>query len=190
MDAAGNINQGNVTALNAAGSVTGVQQAINQIYSLSQNSSDFDVQYANAQKCQGVTLQQKVVPGPNPPEVFQVQSPAGSYQIKQADAAATCSIFGAQVATTAQLTEANQEGAEWCATGWVSDATDPKYPITTLANVVGCGAGSPAVETWNPGGVANVNCYGVKPVTGTENVLPWDMQGNWNRPVIPFQAYA
>jgi hypothetical protein len=189
MDGAGNINQGNVTAFNALGSVTAVQQGMNNVYSLSQNSSDFDTQFARAKQCQGVTLQQKVVAGPNPPEVFQVQAPTGSYQVAQADAAATCSIFGAQVATLAQLTEANQEGAEWCATGWVSDAPDPKYPITTLANVVGCGAGSPGIETYNPG-VANVNCYGVKPVNGTENVLPWDMQGNWNRPVLTFQTYG
>ena len=126
--------------------------------------------------------------GSNPPEVFQVQAPTGTYKIAQADAAATCSIFGAQVATLAQLTAANQAGAEWCLTGWVSDSSDPKYPITSLAGVVGCGAGSPAVETYNPG-VGNANCYGVKPVAGTENVIPFNSQ-QWSMSILPGQAYA
>ena len=188
MDGAGNINQGNVTNWNNFGSVTAIQGLMNATNAFSQDSSDFDQQYKAAQECQGVDITQKVVAGSNPPEVFQVQAPSGIYQIAQADAAASCSIFGAQVATLAQLTAANQAGAEWCSTGWVSDSSDPKYPITSLAGVVGCGAGTPAVETYNPG-VGNANCYGVKPVAGTQNVIPFNSQ-QWSMNILPGQAYA
>jgi len=190
IDANGNINQANVNNV-ANNSSAAVQQQYQNIYNTATQSSDYDVQDQFSLLCFNTSVKQNVVQGSNPPEVFQVQAPTGGYQIAQADAAATCSIFGAQVATMAQLTAANQEGAEWCATGWVSDSNSASYPITTLANVQGCGSGqSPMVETWTPpNNMANVNCFGVKPVAGTENVLPFNGQ-QWSFNLLPGQSYS
>ena len=192
VDGNGNVNQNNVTSVAKAGSVLGIQAYYNEIYgnaqgTLSQN--DYDLQDAASLLCFNTSVKQKVVLGSNPPEVFQVQSPLGTYAIAQADAVANCAIFSAQVASTAQLQQANLMGAEWCSTGWVSDDPNPKFPITSLAGIAGCGSGSPGISTWNPGGVANANCYGVKPVAGTENVAPFNSQ-QWSANILPGQAYA
>ena len=191
VDANGNVNQANVSRAIPYGSSTAVQQQYQEVYNIATQSSDYDLQNEFSLACFNVGTKQNVVQGPSPPEVFQVQAPTGGYQIAQQDAAATCAIFGAQVATMAQLTQANQAGAEWCASGWVSDSSQPYYPITTLANVSGCGSGqSPVLETWMPpGNLANVNCYGVKPVPGTENVYPFNST-SWSFNLLPGQSYA
>ena len=191
MDANGNVNQGNVNKVTPYGSAAAIQQQYQNVYNTATQSSDYDVQDEFSLLCFNTSVKQNVVQGTSPPEVFQVQSPAGTYQVAQADAAATCAIFGAQVASTAQLTQANQAGAEWCSSGWLSDSNNASYPITTLANVGGCGSGqSPAIETWTPpSNLANVNCFGVKPVPGTENVLPFNSI-NWSFNLLPGQSYA
>ena len=191
MDANGNVNQANVNKVMPYGSAAAIQQQYQNVYNTATQSSDYDVQDEFSLLCFNTSVKQNVVQGSSPPEVFQVQSPSGTYQVAQADAAATCSIFGAQVATMAQLTQANQAGAEWCSSGWVSDSNNPSYPITTLANVMGCGSGqSPAIESWTPpSNLANVNCFGVKPVPGTENVLPFNSI-NWSFNLLPGQSYA
>ena len=189
-DANGNVNQGNVNKVLPYGSSAAVQQQYQAVYNMATQSPDYDVQNEFSLACFNTSVKQNVVQGASPPEVFQVLAPTGSYQIAQADAAATCSIFGAQVATMAQLTAANQEGAEWCASGWVSDSNTPQLPITSLANVVGCGNGSSGVLPYLPyNNLANVNCYGVKPVSGTENVLPFNSQ-QWSFNLLSGQSYA
>ena len=102
--------------------------------------------------------------GPNPnAEVFYI----GGYEYTKAQAAGVCTSRGAVVATGAQLSDAQAAGADWCSTGWLSDQSKPKYPITT--NVQGgCGNGSAGIKEYlPPGGKAGVNCYGVKPESAT-----------------------
>ena len=103
--------------------------------------------------------------GPDPnAEVFYI----GGYDYTKAQAAGVCTSRGAVVASGAQLSDAPAAGADWCATGWLSDQSKPKYPITTnLQN--GCGNGSAGiVEYLPPSGKAGVNCYGVKPESVTQ----------------------
>jgi hypothetical protein len=191
MDANGNVNQAIVNQF-ANYPAAGVGAYFNAVHDVATSSSvDYDAQDQYSLLCFNTSTKQNVVQGDSPPEVFQVLAPTGGYQVAQADAAATCSIFGAQVATTAQLTQANQAGAEWCSSGWLSDSNIPSYPITTFANVRGCGSGqSPNVESWTPpNNMANVNCYGVKPVVGTENVLPFNTL-SWSFNLLPGQSYS
>ena len=99
-------------------------------------------------------------PEPEPePEVFYI----GGYDYTKAQAAATCTTHGAVVATDAQLTAAQTAGADWCATGWLSDVDVGKYPINTTI-MEGCAGGPSVVEYTPPNGKAGVNCYGIKPV--------------------------
>jgi hypothetical protein len=190
MDANGNINQGNVNRANAFGSSAAVQQQYQEVYNAATQSTDYDVQDQFSLLCFNTSVKQQVVQGGFAPEVFQVQAPTGGYQVAQGDAASTCAIFGAQVATSTQLQQANQEGAEWCATGWVSDSNNAQYPITSLANVQGCGNGTVGVMQWTPpSNTANVNCYGIKPQDGTENVLPFNSQ-QWSAEILTGQSYS
>mgnify|MGYP006142437015 CR=1 FL=1 len=100
------------------------------------------------------------IPTPDPdPEVFWV----GGYDYTKAQAAATCTTHGAVVATGAQLAAAQTAGADWCATGWLSDTHVAKYPINTSI-MEGCGGSPSVVEYTPPTGKAGVNCYGIKPV--------------------------
>jgi hypothetical protein len=101
------------------------------------------------------------VPDPEP-EVFYI----GGYEYTKAQAAATCTTHGAVVATGAQLAAAQTAGADWCATGWLSDQTVAKYPINTSI-MEGCGGSPAVVEYTPPNGKAGVNCYGIKPVKDT-----------------------
>jgi hypothetical protein len=102
--------------------------------------------------------------GPDPKaEVFYI----GGYEYTKAQAAGVCTTRDAVVATGAQLSDAQAAGADWCSTGWLSDQSKPKYPITT--NVQGgCGNGSSGIKEYlPPTGKAGVNCYGVKPESAT-----------------------
>jgi hypothetical protein len=91
------------------------------------------------------------------PQVFAV---GPGYQYTRGEAPAVCAKYGASVATTAQLEEAQKNGADWCFSGWVTEGTG-KWPITTSA-VNGCGGRQGIIE-WTPGDKAGVNCYGPKP---------------------------
>jgi len=190
MDANANINQANVNTALQYGSVAGIQQFYQGITTTLNSSSDYDAQDQASLACYNTSIKQTVITGSNPPEVFQVQSPTGNYQVAQGDAAATCAIFGAQVATMAQMTQANQEGYETCTVGWVADSNTAQVSITSLADVQGCGNGLMGVLPWtSSSNLANVNCYGVKPVPGTENVLPFNSQ-QWSLNLLPGQNYT
>lgn len=117
---------------------------------------------------------------PQNPETYFV----GGYAYTQAGAQDTCSLFGAQVANSEQLRQAQAAGADWCATGWISDSPTPQYPITN-STMAGCGNGSAGIMSWMPpGGLAGVNCYGPKPDKLASNqILPFNStQGQWNMP--------
>ena len=113
-----------------------------------------------------------------PPEVFAVST----YNYNFSDAATKClSYNNSVVATTAQLTLAQQKGADWCSSGWVSDSNNAMYPSTTNL-VTGCGNGSPGIKQWlSIPSKAGINCYGVKPPEGTSGILPFN-QSRWNSP--------
>lgn len=197
----GSVNQGNITLANQYGAIANVRAFYQGIYNQSRDSSDFAQQAAALKQCTGAALEAPVTPpdacpppasdewqcmGPNEwkvPEVFQV-SVAGV----QSDATATCAKYGAQVATTAQVAQAQQQSADWCSAGWVADGSTPVFPISTSTQS-GCGNGSTGViQSMPPSGQAGVNCYGVKPAQGTaSDVLPFN-QSMWSTPMNPYWA--
>ena len=101
------------------------------------------------------------------PEVFQVKG----YKHTREEADTICRNNGATLATTKQLENAQQNGADWCSTGWVADTDEDgqdraKYPINTRT-IQGCGNGRTGIMTWTPPyKKAAVNCYGIKPTNG------------------------
>lgn len=117
------------------------------------------------------------VPGPT-----QVYAVGPDYRYTKAEAAGVCAKYGAQVATTAQLSDAQKAGADWCFSGWVADGGG-KWPITT-SPIGGCGGRQGVIE-WTPdSGKAGVNCYGPKPrptevATGIIKPFNGDM---WDQP--------
>ena len=125
------------------------------------------------------------VPDPDP-EVFWVGGPTNNYHYPKAQAAGVCTTHGAVVSTNAQLTAAHAAGADWCATGWLSDQTVAKYPITTSL-ISGCGNGEgsdPAIMSYvPPDGNAGVNCYGIKPAkdANSEAIMRGFNATKWSR---------
>ena len=108
---------------------------------------------------------------PNP-EVFAVGKP--SYFAPKGQAASVCAELGATLATSNQVFTANQKGANWCYTGWVSDVANAIYPIT-YDTMGGCGNGSPGIKIWDYG-TAGVTCFGAKPAQGEKgyNIIPFN----------------
>ena len=131
-------------------------------------------------------------PGPAPApapataksETFYVKGSAGNgngYSLAKSAAASACLAVGAQNATTAQVTSAQVAGADWCATGWVSDSTSAMYPITTQLQS-GCGNGSVGVKQYTPPDtMAGVNCYGPKPADGVNPLVLGFNQSKWSQ---------
>lgn len=200
----GSVNQGNVSLANQYGAIPNIRAFYQGVYNQAQDSSDFYKQAAAMKQCTGTTLEPPVTPpdacpppasdewqcmGPTSwqiPEVFQVAP--GGYTIAQADAATTCGIYGASVATSAQVAQAQQQGADWCSTGWVADSNTPMYPITTSTQD-GCGNGATGVMQYlPPSNTAGVNCYGVKPAQGTPDILAFNQSAWTNVGVSPTWA--
>lgn len=97
------------------------------------------------------------------------------------EAQAKCGSYGATLATMAQLTEALNAGADWCAPGWVSDAATLHYPVTRSLQA-GCGDGFQGIKTKTLTRGAG-NCYGVKPAnTPNTPILPFS-QEEWAMPI-------
>jgi Extracellular link domain len=116
----------------------------------------------------------------------QVFAVGPGYDYKKEEAEAICMKYGAKVATTQQLTDAQKNGADWCFSGWVSDSNTGKWPITTSV-VGGCGGRRGIIE-WTPDTKkAGVNCYGPKPPAnqypeGTIKSFNGDL---WDQPTKP-----
>ena len=115
-------------------------------------------------------------------EVFYVAGEVGNaYSISRSNADAICANYGGVLATLAQLSNAQLNGADWCASGWVlDDSNNAYYPITTSTEN-GCGNGSRGIMEFTPAsGLAGVNCYAIKPDQGTDPlVYPFNSIG-WN----------
>ena len=136
-------------------------------------SSDRRIQERAAMEFYGIKLEEKLLK-----EVYQI----GQYNTKQSDAEAKCRSHNGTLASYAQLSEAQINGADWCSTGWVSDKDRPQYPITTSTGQ-GCGNGSTGImEYLPPSNMAAVNCYGVKPVQGAHNILPFNQSTFYGPP--------
>ena len=114
-----------------------------------------------------------------PKEVYQISG----YIYSQDQAAGMCQTLGADVATYAQLDEAQKAGANWCSTGWVKDKGNRNafYPITYQTEQ-GCGNGQSGIIDWIgdnnwfqgtnvPGYSAAINCFGNKPANDAWNKL-------------------
>jgi len=97
-------------------------------------------------------------------QVFSIRR-GTEYSISRANAASVCREYGARLASYNELSLALQEGADWCATGWVSDRTDAYYPIQVPRS--GCSTGTSAkITLYTPSvALADVNCFGLKPAT-------------------------
>ena len=162
------------------GGINTVKQTYDQINRLANdNTQSNTARTAAVNKCYGVSLD--AITSGNTTGPTQVFAVGPGYNYTQAQAQQICSQYGAQVATTAQLQDAQSKGADWCFSAWVSDSNNPMYPITTSTEG-GCGNGGTGIMSWNPGGVAGVNCYGPKP--GIDNyplntILPFN-QSSWD----------
>ena len=135
-------------------------------------------------QCFGVPLRPVVDNAtPGPTQVFAV---GPGYDYSRDQAASVCAGYGAQVATKAQLAEAQTNGADWCFSGWVKDSTSGQWPITTSV-IGGCGGRQGIIE-WTPdNNKAGVNCYGPKPAINAVSkgaVKPFN-GSSWDQPSGP-----
>jgi hypothetical protein len=183
-------NNANIAAANAKGGAAAVRAYYQGIYNATQNSADFDGQVAAMRDCYGTNIQPPVTPPsacPPPaanewrcitpaslqePEVFAV-CPNGSYTVAPGGGEAVCASYGARLATPDEMSAAQKSGGQWCACAWLADGT-AKYPMQD-SGIQGCGA--PGINDcgnipWG-GGKACATCFGVKPPTGTKDVLPF-----------------
>jgi hypothetical protein len=108
-------------------------------------------------------------------------------------AQATCNAFGARVATTQEMYQAQRDGGDWCSCSWVQEGV-ALYPITTTFST-GCGGFDIGVrqcgsQSWVAGNLFAVACWGMKPATGTAGVLAFNSV-YWNNPtaVDPVDPY-
>jgi Extracellular link domain/F5/8 type C domain len=140
-------------------SIDALKQHYDAVNQTANNNNLSNEQRAGAiQQAYGINLAPKSAgKKPGPTQVFAV---GPGYIYPQSDAAAVCAKYGAQVATTAQLEDAQRKGANWCFSGWVAEGSG-KWPINESA-IPGCGGRTGIIE-WTPGPNAGVNCYGPKP---------------------------
>jgi hypothetical protein len=202
----GTPNATNISNANQQGSVQNIRTYFQDIFNRTQDSSNFSAQTVAMKSCFGVNLSVPTAevdndcPVPNPdewqcfgpsklqkPEVFYVL-PGGGYTAALGDAPSICSQFkGGRVASMEDLTNAYNQGAEWCAAGWVSDDLGAKFPIRTLGNLEGCGRGPPGIRSWSPGNyLAGVNCFGQKPKEGVNSdIRPFNLTSWYNPKSLP-----
>ena len=174
------------------GGINAVKQTYDQINRMANDNTQMNANRTQAvQQCYGVTLDLMSSPKkPGPTQTFWV---GPGYDYTKDQAPQVCAKYGAQVANSNQLQEAFKYGADWCASGWVSDSDYAMYPITTRGGVAGCGRGSPSIVTWTPDtNKAGVNCYGPKPSIDDypENtILPFS-ETLWDQPAPGTTTYS
>lgn len=198
LNADGSVNQGNVQLANQYGSVTGVRNFYQGVFSATQDSSNFDNQALAIGQCFGATVlpppaDPTACPAPNPtdwqcytpeslqtPEVFAImESTETPYTLTQAQAVTACAQAGARLATPDEITLAQAAGAQWCACAWATDG-NKYYPMQQ--GVANCG--SPGVNFCGSAGLGAATCFGVKPPQGTLNVAAFSTAtGAWNQPL-------
>jgi len=164
--------------------VSNVKQTFDQINRIANDNTKQNLERSTAiSQAYGIKLDApsvNIISGPE--QVFAV---GPGYQYTKAEAPSICAKYGARVASTAELAQAQLNGADWCFSGWVSDSSTGKWPITTSA-IGGCGGRQGIIE-WTPGDRAGVNCIGRKPAresTNSANILPFNPD-LWNQPSEP-----
>jgi hypothetical protein len=165
------------------GGINAVKQTYDQINRLANDNTKSNTDRTQAvQQCYGINLDPSTIGKiTGPTQVFAV---GPEYNYTKNKSQEVCSKYGAQVATSSQLEEAQKNGADWCFTGWVSDSNSAMYPITTSTET-GCGNGNNGVINWTPSNnQAGVNCYGPKP--GIDDYPPGEIlpfsQTEWDQP--------
>jgi hypothetical protein len=103
-------------------------------------------------------------------EVFSVSG----LNYKKQEAQQACRFYNSELATSEQLNDAYNNGAEWCNTGWLKDSDVPRYPMQSAKD--NCGNSSGVLSYLPKDGKAGANCYGVKPINVT------------NDPILPFNS--
>lgn len=173
------------------GGINAVKQTYDQINRLANDNTLNNQTRADAvEKCYGVTLD--TMSSPKKPGATQVFSVGPGYNYTLEQAPQICAKYGAQVATTAQLEDAQNYGADWCFTGWVADSTTAQYPITTSTQG-GCGGGRTGIISYTPPNKqAGVNCYGPKPGIDDypENTIIPFSQTSWDKPDSKVISYS
>lgn len=164
------------------GGITAVKKYYNEIQRTADDDSLSNMEREDAiKKCYGISLKPVVDNAtPGPKQVFVV---GPGYDFTRDQAASVCNRYDAQVATKAQLVEAQRNGADWCFTGWVQDSTTGQYPITTSV-VSGCATRQGIQEYTAPSSKAGVNCYGNKPAVSAveyDVIKPFNQQ-SWSQP--------
>ena len=101
-----------------------------------------------------------------------------------AQAESVCNAYGARVAFTQEVYQAQRDGADWCSCSWVQEGL-ALYPITT-SFAGGCGGFSIGVrscgaQSFISGNLFAVTCWGIKPATGTAGIQPFN-SAYWNNP--------
>ena len=199
----GSINGSNMADANAYGSVPAIRSYFKSIYDRSRDSSNFDAQAAAMRNCYNTNIQPApeqpaACPPPNPtefqcfppsklqqPEVFNV-CPKGGYTVAYNEAEAICASYNARLAEPEDITQAQRNGADWCNCGWAADG-NAYYPMNTILPSYGGGCGSVGVNScgqmtaWGHG-KACVACFGVKPLSGAQDILPFKTSGQWFQP--------
>lgn len=104
-----------------------------------------------------------------PKEVYHLSG----YNYTRSQAEGECQKFNGRLATKGELEAAQIQGADWCSTGWLKNETAAFYPITTSTQT-GCGNGSPGIKEYTPGDNAGINCFGLKPPSGTQKIAPFN----------------
>lgn len=118
----------------------------------------------------GKQFLEKTTPKPTKDEVFHVTQ----YIYTRPTAAQKCESLGARLATSDEHTDAFEDGANWCSTGWDAEDNSAGYPINT--SLVGGCSTTPRLVRWTPNdGRAGATCYGLKPGPGVDNHVVW-----WN----------
>jgi hypothetical protein len=203
MNQDGSVNHGNANAANSLGNIPAIRAYFNGFFNRTHDTK-FDVQAAAMRECYGANIRPppadaRDCPAPNPtdfqcfgpsklakPEVYAIL-PGGGYNALKSEGNAICARFNGRMATHEELADAQMRGADWCATAWVRDRSNPEYPITTNT-MSGCGNGRTGIMSWNPGGEnadsrAGINCIGKKPAPGSVDVLPFSAS-RWHDPSV------
>lgn len=122
----------------------------------------------------------------NSVEVFNLSG----YTYTKDQAEQACNFYNSTLASTDDLTNAYNNGADWCTAGWLSDSEVPKNPVqlngACKSKISGILSHLPADNK------AGVNCYGVKPIKSTDSMPIANFNSTnyslntGNKPITPF----
>lgn len=161
----------------AIGNIQGIQQMYDNAHKMANDNTKTNEERQGAMMdCYGEIIQPKM------PEVYytgNIKDPMNNYMYTIGDgetAEQVCGSMGGRVATMEEVSEAQKAGAQWCATGIVSD-NNYGTAVYPMQDVVKFGCGGPGLNTFVPeSGKAGINCYGPKPdqvLSSSANVLPF-----------------